>query len=109
MSASEHPLTLLMVLSCTQANFLSGSHSGGMRFSENELTSLKFMLSHSSIFKASGKRTVFVLSDSKSKKWEKIGSASLKICSMVKDTGTQDPGQFTGRGQSSRDGNSTGI
>lgn len=54
MSASEHPLTLLMVLSCTQANFLSGSH-GGMRFSENELTSLKFMLSHSSIFKASGK------------------------------------------------------
>lgn len=56
--------------------------------------SLKFLSSPSySVWKASGKREVFVFNDFKSKGWEKIGNVHLKSCiqTLEETRRIQDP------------------
>ena len=68
-------------------NFLSGPHSNRHKVYPSVSWCDDFSEVHIKSFSCSlqglGKRTVFVLRDSKSEGWKKIGNISLESCSQV--------------------------
>lgn len=69
---------------------------------------LTFILSHlASHLKTLGKWAVLVLSDTKLKRWEKIGNVGLESHSQIHEqTRIQDPAQFIGKKQTLKDNRS---